>query len=99
MQNGSVGRICPQALPLWYLIANQFQTNYTLGQNISNFNYTAASATAQAQIPALIAASQPDPRTSEDCLFLDVIVPKPIFDNANNMHRKRAGTGAPVLVW
>lgn len=34
-----------------------------------------------------------DPRTTEDCLFLDVVVPKAIFDNAGK------GKGAPVLVW
>lgn len=36
---------------------------------------------------------QIDPRTTEDCLFLDVVVPKKIFDNAGS------GSGAPVLVW
>src|ERR1700753_3884957 len=34
-----------------------------------------------------------DPRTTEDCLFLDVVVPKAIFDNAGK------GSGAPVMVW
>lgn len=33
-----------------------------------------------------------DPRTTEDCLFLDVLVPK-VFDKARN------GTKVPVLVW
>lgn len=36
-----------------------------------------------------------DPRTNEDCLFMDVVVPKAIFDNAN----KTGSKGAPVLVW
>ena len=57
----------------------------------------------------------PDPRTSEDCLFLDVMVPTSIFNSAQAQQRKR-GTpynvecvpgepcqevpaGAPVLVW
>lgn len=35
----------------------------------------------------------PDPRTSEDCLFLDVIVPKSIFNE------KKKEKAAPVLVW
>ena len=34
-----------------------------------------------------------DPRTSEDCLFLDVLVPKTAYDN------KDQSKGAPVLVW
>ena len=38
-----------------------------------------------------------DPRTSEDCLFLDVIVPTGIFKRATP--HKRPGKGAPVLVW
>ncbi|PYH82078.1 alpha/beta-hydrolase [Aspergillus uvarum CBS 121591] len=35
-----------------------------------------------------------DPRASEDCLFLDVVVPKKIFKSSG-----RKGKGAPVLVW
>ncbi|KAL2847166.1 alpha/beta-hydrolase [Aspergillus pseudoustus] len=35
-----------------------------------------------------------DPRASEDCLFLDVVVPKKIFE-ASGKKKK----GAPVLVW
>ena len=57
----------------------------------------------------------PDPRTSEDCLFLDVMVPTKIFNSSQSPQKKR-GTpynvecvpgepckevpaGAPVLVW
>ncbi len=41
---------------------------------------------------ALTIATAPalDPRTSEDCLFLDVIVPENVFEK---------NTSAPVLVW
>lgn len=38
-------------------------------------------------------ASSSDPRVTEDCLFLDVIVPKKVFD------RRGTHAGAPVLVW
>lgn len=34
-----------------------------------------------------------DPRTTEDCLFLDVLVPKKVFDKARNEKK------VPVLVW
>ena len=34
-----------------------------------------------------------DPRTTEDCLFLDVVVPKTIYDSAGS------DQGAPVMVW
>lgn len=42
-----------------------------------------------------------DPRTSEDCLFLDVVVPKKIFDRARSHGQQQARTKplAPVLVW
>lgn len=33
-----------------------------------------------------------DPRTSEDCLFLDVLLPKSVWNT-------RQGARAPVLVW
>ena len=33
-----------------------------------------------------------DPRTSEDCLFLDVLLPKKVWETRNHSH-------APVLVW
>jgi hypothetical protein len=37
-----------------------------------------------------------DPRTDEDCLFLDVLVPKEIYQSRGRSQRHR---GAPVLVW
>ncbi|KAK4862604.1 hypothetical protein LT330_002737 [Penicillium expansum] len=36
-----------------------------------------------------------DTRASEDCLFLDVVVPKKIFNDTGKKHAKKA----PVLVW
>lgn len=38
-----------------------------------------------------------DPRTTEDCLFLDVVVPETIFKGASNTTNDTSG--APVLVW
>lgn len=40
-----------------------------------------------------------DPRTSEDCLFLDVVVPQKIFDRAQNESFVPKKALAPVLVW
>lgn len=34
-----------------------------------------------------------DPRVTEDCLVLDVLVPKTVFDEQSK------SKGAPVLVW
>lgn len=89
MNQGKIGRICPQANPAWGLIAEQFVEDYLTGQP---FNLSAAStavASASGSLPPQ------DPRTSEDCLFLDVIAPKTIFDQCQST-RKAA---APVLVW
>ena len=48
---------------------------------------------------ASMAGSLPsqDPRTTEDCLFLDVVVPQSIFKGASNA--TNLTSGAPVLVW
>ena len=96
VQNGSDERTCPQAYPAWFLISDDFVTDLLTG-NLSSFNFTEE----VAELPARIASlppSPPDPTINEDCLFLDVTVPKAIFDGGNNM-RKRGGAGAPVLVW
>jgi carboxylesterase type B len=47
---------------------------------------------------------EPNPATTEDCLFLDVTVPASVLENANNRYRKRQDWsdhrgGAKVLVW
>ncbi|KAL1641763.1 hypothetical protein SLS58_005802 [Diplodia intermedia] len=66
INDGSVGRICPQA-PAAHSSHNSSSTTR-------------------------------DPRESEDCLFLDVIVPRKVFEKAS--HRRRdGGADAPVLVW
>jgi carboxylesterase type B len=44
-------------------------------------------------IPTPTATPKPDPRISEDCLFLDVFVQRQVFESAG------LGYGAPVLVW
>lgn len=52
------------------------------------FNYTQAEETlANSPPPAM------DPRVTEDCLVLDVLVPKAVF------HEHAKSKGAPVLVW
>jgi carboxylesterase type B len=87
VQQGLPDRICPQADPAWLLIAEEFIPLYVAGQtNFTQADFNTSSATSSG-LPAQ------DPRTTEDCLFLDVVVPKSIFDNAGR------GYGAPVLVW
>lgn len=59
-----------------------------------SFDYPAAVAQVdefvkEAGIPAVYA--QPNPAITEDCLFLDVVVPKAVYDGGE--------AKAPVVVW
>ena len=91
IDQGLVGRICPQANPAWSLIAAQFAPAYLTGQPFNASATEAATAAAAASPPSV------DPRTTEDCLFLDVVVPEQIFNQAGNS--SGSNRGAPVLVW
>ncbi|CAG8196440.1 unnamed protein product [Penicillium salamii] len=89
IQNGSVARMCPQAAPLWSTkVQTTFALDYLSGQpfnmstDISSYTYT---------------PTKQDPAVSEDCLFLDVTVPKKVFDRTKvKSGRKNL---APVMVW
>ncbi|KAI9794073.1 MAG: hypothetical protein M1816_006698 [Peltula sp. TS41687] len=90
VQTGTVNRICHQVLPAWFLISQQFVPAYLSG-NLSAFNTSAPASPSSSSTN--VNAIPTDPRETEDCLFLDVVVPEGIF-------RKRGLTsGAPVLVW
>lgn len=83
---GEKNRICPQANPAWLATAELFLPQYFAGKtNFSPADFNTSSSTNA--LPAQ------DPATTEDCLFLDVHVPKKIFDK-----RGKKGKGAPVLV-
>ena len=81
--DGSRAVTCFQEVPLWGLYAAGWIANGTAAFNISE-GY---------QVPPLAAAPPPDPTASEDCLFLDVMVPQAVFNGAG--HDK----GAPVMIW
>lgn len=91
MDDGSVGRICPQVDPAWELIAAVFIPDYLDGKP---FNL---SATVGGLANVSGSALSLDPRTTEDCLFLDVVVPQSILKSASNS--TNLTSGAPVLVW
>ena len=82
IDNGSIGRICPQAITGWFRDAEAFVPDYLSGKPFSPPPTSNGS------------AGTPDPRMSEDCLFLDVIVPKSALDSAGD---KKVDT--PVIVW
>lgn len=91
VNDGSQGRVCAQGLPAWIELATGFVSRYftNQGNNITQSDVDLAnfSVNAQSVMKTL------DPRTTEDCLFLDVMVPQNIWQNKGN------GDGAPVLVW
>ncbi len=89
VNQGTVGRICPQASPAWSLIAGQIVEAFALGKPFNVSAAGAASANGSSTLPPQ------DPRTTEDCLFLDIIVPQKIFDRSGNKEK----SAAPVLVW
>ena len=70
MNDGSVGKICPQGLPAWkneLSAVVQERTEEEIAQQIVY-----------------------DERVDMDCLFLDIQVPRPIFDRAQKKGWKRA---------
>jgi carboxylesterase type B len=78
-------RICPQANGAWGAIVQEALLAQALGR--PPVTYVPSGANASSPVPT------PDPRESEDCLFLDVFVPEDVFKKAGK------GFGAPVLVW
>ncbi|KIM96619.1 hypothetical protein OIDMADRAFT_170366 [Oidiodendron maius Zn] len=91
---GQHGAICPQASPLWLeLTSPQVIEAVLTGQslaNITNQPIPDPSTLNRSSFP------EPDPRTSEDCLFLDVVVPTSIY--SNRLANSFGGRGAPVFV-
>lgn len=85
MQTGNVGRICPQSIPQWVIEGLFFVANYSSGLP---FNASAWQSPGISVIGLL-----QDPRITEDCLFLDVVVHQNVLNSACN------GSKAPVLVW
>ncbi|RFN54486.1 carboxylesterase family protein [Fusarium flagelliforme] len=89
IQTGEEVRACPQGIPLWQARAVKPTAKYSNGKefNLQNWeadikNYTPT-------------AGKPPPPTTEDCLFLDVHVPRKVLDNA----KEGKGCDTPVLVW
>lgn len=80
INDGQHGAICPQASPAWSATAGPFLALYLTGQNISNYTNPPHTTTVATNSSSLSI----DPSTSEDCLFLDVIVPQKIFNSTRN---------------
>lgn len=66
-----------------------FLTAYLTLQNVSNYtNPTLQNSSTGINLTSL---PTPDPRTSEDCLFLDVVVPEKIFNSASAKRKRQDG--------
>ena len=92
MNDGSVGRICPQANPTWELIAATFDLDYLTSRPYNSSTAASTTSSMASKLPPQ------DPRTTEDCLFLDVVVPQQIFQGRCNS-KSNCSSGSPVLVW
>ncbi|QSZ31432.1 hypothetical protein DSL72_000997 [Monilinia vaccinii-corymbosi] len=87
INNGQQGAICAQAIPYWEQVA----VNFLGGASAAALGLVKAGVEAAEKNLTISGLSAPAPLTSEDCLFLDVIVPKSIYDSR--------GKRAPVVVW
>ncbi|KAL6894883.1 alpha/beta-hydrolase [Trichoderma evansii] len=93
IQDGSVGKVCPQATPNWLAMSTLFDTAFA--NNQLPFNVTQANETLSKLPPP-----PQDGRITEDCLVLDVLVPQKVFDaRSTSKNGVKPSKGAPVLVW
>ena len=93
IQTGARGRVCPQAKPLWEAIAPGFLSKYLTGQPFDpSLDVPTVNISSSMKFPGL------DPRITEDCLFLDVVVPKKVFDGAQSRNATSKKDLSPALV-
>ncbi|PVH86271.1 alpha/beta-hydrolase [Cadophora sp. DSE1049] len=86
LNDGQQGSVCAQAVPYWPEVASYFLG----GSDAATLAYVSSQVDAVASALTIDSLAAPDPRQSEDCLFLDVIVPDSIYTSNKS---------APVLVW
>ncbi|KAG9239279.1 prolyl oligopeptidase-like protein [Amylocarpus encephaloides] len=85
INNGQQNAICPQINPLWATSQTPFIVSYLLGGNTSQYTNSEPSFT-----PAnLSSVPPPAPAVSEDCLFLDVVVPESIFNSKKGKGKEK----------
>lgn len=98
VNNGSVEHICPQGQPFINAINTKF-LEYYIADNTSTFPFAQLSNSLYAESTAQLVPPQ-DPRVNEDCLLLDVMVPRQVFENSTTPSGPRnSSAGLPVLVW
>lgn len=92
IRNGSEHRTCPQGIPAWQ--SKAFAPIDQFSSSGKPFNLTAWE---KAIEDSPIIPIDTTKGTTEDCLFLDIHVPKKIFERAQ--HNPKGFHGVPVLVW
>ncbi|KAH8664467.1 Alpha/Beta hydrolase protein [Xylariales sp. PMI_506] len=91
IQNGTETRVCPQGIPAWQNDAFRPIAEFTFG---APYSLTAwEEAIKNSTTPGLTGYNN---FTTEDCLFLDVHVPKKVLAKTKTCNSTE---GAPVLVW
>jgi hypothetical protein len=96
VNDGQQNVVCPQAGPVWAKTAGVFIPEYLTGTNISTIlKGISQYPTADEVDPRTLLSLLPKaiPGTSEDCLFLDVVVPKSVFSGAKKRNAKRGKGG------
>ena len=97
LQRGKRDRICFQSQPAWQVnLLGPWIEAYT-SNNTDSFYEAFPSPPALPPIPASLTEffNPVLPAETEDCLFLDVHVPKEIFDRRN----EKPTRGSPIFVW
>ncbi|KAI9643679.1 hypothetical protein NHQ30_008301 [Ciborinia camelliae] len=88
INDGQQGSICAQGTPYWEEVAS----NFLGGASAATLDVIREEVAAVEKNLTISGLAAPAPLTSEDCLFLDVIVPESIYDSCSE-------NGAPVVVW
>lgn len=97
VQTGAKPVICPQGVPAWNLVQTPWLQWYLAG-NESLFNFTQAETNADAVVAARGGVVANNTLASEDCLVLDVMVDRDVFENAGNVTSGKSA-GVPVVLW
>ncbi|KAM0605735.1 hypothetical protein ACHAP0_008958 [Verticillium nonalfalfae] len=97
INNGSVDAMCPAALPAWFGLSAQYGAG-----SLSLEELRIAYAELREMDPENVSSdpekfiTDPGATTTEDCLLLDVTVPKSIWQRTLSGQEE---AGAPVMVW
>ena len=97
IQRGEVERICFQSQPSWLITLLGPWTKAYLSNQTESFYKKFPTSPAIPPIPANLTEFFPPLSfaESEDCLFLDVYVPKKTFDQRKNPTKKKS----PIFLW